>query len=145
MFNNEEILVVWRNNLKGIRWEDKEGNILFGAVDNILIKEEKLIVLDYKTKGFPIKDEEESGGYYQNQLNIYNFLLRKNGYSTENYAFLLFYIPNRVLETGEIVFDTLLARRNISIKDAEKLFRNAIELLRGECPEKRCEWCEGVN
>ena len=52
----------------------KEGNILFGAVDNILVKGDKLIVLDYKTKGFPIKDEKEAADYYQNQLNLYNFL-----------------------------------------------------------------------
>src|SRR3989344_4712338 len=35
LFNDIELLKSWRNNLKGIRWEDKEGNIIFGAVDNI--------------------------------------------------------------------------------------------------------------
>ena len=56
LFDNEELLKVWRSNFKGIRWEDKEGNILSGAVDNILVNGKKLIVLDYKTKGYPIKD-----------------------------------------------------------------------------------------
>ena len=102
LFGDEELLKVWRSNFKGIRWEDKEGNILSGAVDNILVKGKKLIVLDYKTKGYPIKDEAESGNTYQNQLDFYNFLLRKNGYETEDYAFLLFYVPSKVLETGEV-------------------------------------------
>lgn len=142
LFDNEELLRVWRNNLKGISWTDKEGNTLFGAVDNIFQKGKKLVVLDYKTKGFPIKDETESGNTYQNQLDIYNFLLRKNGYETEDFGFLLFYIPKEVLETGEVIFDTLLARRDTNTKNAEMLFESAIKLLNSECPQDGCEWCQ---
>ena len=143
LFDDEEILKVWRSNFKGISWKDKEENILAGAVDNILVNGKKLIVLDYKTKGHPIKDETESGNTYQNQLDFYNFLLRKNEYETEDYAFLLFYIPSKVLETGEVIFETLLARREINVKNAEKIFDKAIKLLNGECPDKFCVWCEG--
>lgn len=57
LFGDKELLKAWRNNLKGIRWEDGDGNILFGAVDNILMKGNKLIVLDYKTRGFALKDD----------------------------------------------------------------------------------------
>ena len=35
LFNNKELLKIWRNNFKGIRYTDKEGNILRGAVDNM--------------------------------------------------------------------------------------------------------------
>ena len=52
LFDDEETLKVWRSNFKGIQWTDEEGNILKGAVDNILKKGSKLIVLDYKTRGF---------------------------------------------------------------------------------------------
>ena len=38
LFDNVELLEVWRNNRKGIEWKDKEGNVLKGAVDNILEK-----------------------------------------------------------------------------------------------------------
>ena len=34
LFDNKELLAEWRNNFKGIKLEDKEGNILHGAVDN---------------------------------------------------------------------------------------------------------------
>lgn len=145
LFDDVDLLKVWRSNMKGIKWEDKNGNILCGAVDNILVNGKKLIVLDYKTKGHPIKDENESGNGYQNQLDIYNFLLRKNGYQTEEYAFLLFYVPNKVLETGEVVFDTILAKRAVNIKNAEKLFEKAIKLLNGSCPKSHCKWCERVE
>ncbi|MBU0930145.1 MAG: PD-(D/E)XK nuclease family protein [Nanoarchaeota archaeon] len=141
LFEDEEKLKIWRNNLKGIQYKDEEGNILFGAVDNILVKGEKLIVLDYKTRGYDLK--EDTADHYQNQLDIYNYLLRKNGYQTEDYAFLLFYVPKEVLETGEIIFDAHLVKRKIDVKNAEKIFKNAVELLNKECPEKSCEWCEG--
>ena len=141
LFNEPDLMKVWRNNLKGIRWEDKEGNILFGAVDNILTKGKKLVVLDYKTRGYALK--ENTADHYQNQLDLYNFLLRKNGYETEDYALLLFYVPKHVQETGEVIFDTHLVKRKISIKNAEGIFEKALKLLNGECPSKSCDWCNG--
>src|SRR3989344_5493589 len=144
LFDNIELLKIWRSNFKGIRWTDENGNILFGAVDNILVNGKKLIVLDYKTKGYPIKDETESGNGYQNQLDFYNFLLRKNGFETEDFAFLLFYIPKEVLETGQVIFDTVLARRNINVDNAERLFNKALKLLNSECPKECCDWCDKI-
>ena len=141
LFSDSEKLKLWRNNLKGISFKDKEGNELHGAVDNLLQKGKKIIVLDYKTRGFPCKKDTHE--HYQHQLNIYNFLLRKNGYETEDYAFLLFYVPKEVLPTGEVIFDTTLKKMNINIKEAEKLWKEAINLLNSDCPIKCCEWCEG--
>jgi hypothetical protein len=149
LFDEENLLSVWRNNFKGISWTDKDGNILHGAVDNILVnkKNERLIVLDYKTRGFPLK--EDTAEHYQLQLDIYNFLLKKNDYETESFAFLLFYVPKEVLKTGEVVFDTVLKKMDIFAERGEKAFNNAIELLNEKCPkkdnEKICPWCELVN
>lgn len=141
LFNEPELMKVWRNNLKGIQYKDKEGNILFGAVDNILVKGKKLVVLDYKTRGYALK--EDTADHYQNQLDIYNFLLRKNGYETEDYALLLFYVPKHVQETGEVIFDTHLVKRKISVKNAEEIFEKALKLLSEDCPAKSCDWCDG--
>jgi len=143
LFDDKELLKVWRNNLKGISWTDENGNNVHGAVDNILVNGKKLIVLDYKTRGFPLK--EDTADRNQNQLDVYNFLLRKNGYETEDFAFLLYYVPKEVLETGEIIFDTTLVKMNIDVKNAEKLFTEGINLLNDECPEKGCEWCELIK
>ena len=141
LFDNHELLAIWRSNFKGISYTDKEGNILRGAVDNILMKGKKLIVLDYKTRGYDLK--EDTHEHYQDQLDIYNFLLRKAGYQTEDYSFLLFYVPKEILETGEVLFDTTLKKMKINVKNAEDIFKNAIKLLNGDCPEKGCEWCGG--
>ena len=141
LFDDEELLKVWRSNFKGIQWEDKQGNLLRGAVDNVLKKGKKLIVLDYKTRGFALK--EDTHEHYQNQVDIYNFLLRKNKYQTENYAFLLFYHPKEVLETGEVIFNTDLKKMKVNVKNAENIFESAIKLLNSDCPDKYCDWCDG--
>ena len=141
LFDNHELLAIWRSNFKGIVYEDKDGNILKGAVDNILMKGRKLVVLDYKTRGYELK--EDTAKHYQDQLDIYNFLLRKTGYDTEDYAFLLFYVPREVLEDGKVVFNTELVKMNVDIKNAESIFKKAVKLLNGDCPSKTCEWCEG--
>ena len=145
LFDEENLLSVWRNNFKGISWTDKKGNILHGAVDNILVnkKNEKLIVLDYKTRGFPLK--EDTAEHYQLQLDVYNFLLKQNEYETENFAFLLFYIPKEVTNTGEVLFDTELIKMNTSAEEGKRCFNKAIKLLEGTCPEETCEWCEAVE
>ena len=75
LFDNVELLTLWRNNRKGIQWKDSDGNILSGAVDNLLIKGKKLIVLDFKTKGSSLKDETEAGNIYQNQLDDMRILI----------------------------------------------------------------------
>jgi len=141
LFDNKELLKVWRNNLKGIQWKDGN-NTLRGAIDNLLIKDNKLIVLDFKTRGFPLK--EDTKDHYQNQLNIYNLLLRKNGYKTEEYAYLLFYHPIKVNDTGEVIFHTDLVKMDISIEDAEKLFKDAIQTLKKDIPDKteECQYCK---
>lgn len=141
LFDDKEKMKIWQSNFKGISWTDKEGNELHGAVDNILVKGKKLVVLDYKTRGYALK--EDTAEHYRLQQNIYNFLLRKNGYDTENYFFLLFYVPKEVMATGEVIFDTSLVKMKVDVKMAEKVWKKALKLLNEECPEKCCEWCEG--
>lgn len=150
LFDDKELLEKWRNNLRGISWQDKNGNILHGAVDNLLVRKEKIIVLDYKTRGFPLKEDTHKS--YQNQLDIYNFLLRMNGYETEDFAFLLFYYPREVMETGEVIFDTKLVKMKVDTDNAERLWKKALKILSGKCPKRhaeddpeKCEWCKLIG
>ena len=141
LFEDKELLKIWQNNWKGISFTDKKGNELHGAVDNILVKGKKLIVLDYKTRGYALK--EDTAEHYRLQQNIYNFLLRKNNYETEDYFFLLFYVPKEVMATGEIIFDTELVKMKVDVKMAENVWKKAIKLLNSDCPKDSCEWCDG--
>jgi hypothetical protein len=141
LFGNAELLEAWRNNFKGVQWTDDKGNLFRGAVDNILENGKKLIVLDYKTRGYPLKDDTAS--HYKDQLDIYNFLLRKNGYDTEDYAYLLFYYPKEVEADGDVAFHTALVNMEISVKNAEEIFRKAVQTLEGRIPAsgEECGFC----
>ena len=143
LFDNKDLLKTWRNNLKGIEYYDKENDVLLhGAVDNLLNNNGKLIVLDYKTRGFALK--EDIGHHYQDQIDIYNFLLRKNGYETEDYSYLLFYLPQQVMETGEFKFKNELVKMKVDVEHAEYLYKKAIKIVKCEMPEagKDCVFCK---
>lgn len=141
LFDDAELLKVWRNNFKGIQWKDADGNVLRGAVDNILVKGKKLIVLDYKTRGFPVK--EDGHEYYIDQLALYTFLLQKNGYSTEDYAYLLFYHPTHIHENGAVDFQADLVRVDVDVVKAEAIVAGALSVLGGEEPgaNEKCGYC----
>lgn len=148
LFDDKELLKVWRNNFKGIQWTDEKGNLFRGAVDNILKKGNRLIVLDYKTRGYPVK--ENTHKYYQDQMDIYNLLLRNNGYQTEDYTYLLFYHPNKIYESGDVDFHVDLIKTKINIKNAEDIFKRAVDVLEGEMPEPSdgcgfCKWIYNCN
>lgn len=141
LFNENDILKKWQNNFNGISYVDPKGNRFRGAVDNLLVNSENLVVLDYKTRGFPLKSD--SASYYQLQLDSYNYLLRKNGRKTENYSFLLFYIPSSVDEVGKFIFNTTLIKLETDPKRAENKWAESLVLLNSACPEKECGHCEG--
>ena len=78
-------------------------------------------------------------------MDIYNFLLRKNGYDTTDYAYLLFYYPREVTDTGEVIFDAKLIKIKIDPKRGEKVFNKAIKILQLEEPPEAsadCGFCK---
>lgn len=141
LFDDIEKLKVWQNNFKGISYTDKDGNILHGAVDELLVKDSKIIVLDFKTRGFPCKDDTHE--HYIDQLNIYNYLLRKNSHETEDYSYLMFFHPKEITERGTFVFNINLMKIPTDIKQAEKLWKAAIACLEGDepAPKEECGFC----
>lgn len=142
LFDDFVLLEKWRDFRKGLRWKDEEGNVLRGAIDNILSFGEKLAVLDYKTRGFPL--EEDSQEYYLDQLCFYNFLLQKNGFKTEDFSFLLFYYPDKVRENGDIVFHSKLVKVKTDAGNAEKIFKKALETVNARIPAEKCDWCRNI-
>ena len=147
---NEPVLKDWQNNFRGIVWTDKKtGVILRGAVDDMLVKDGKLIVIDFKTRGFPLK--EDTHKHYQDQLNIYNFLLRKNKRKVTNYGYLIFYHPKKACTGKRCIFEfhTDLIKMKLSQSAAEKLFRDAVKVLKSSKPPKAskdcgfCRWLRG--
>ena len=73
---------------------EEEDAMMYGAMDDCLKHEEYIIPVDFKTRGFDLK--EDTSDYYQNQLDCYCLLLDKNGYKTKGIAFLIYYLPEEV-------------------------------------------------
>ncbi len=140
LFDREQ-LKEWQNQRKGLRWIDEKGHLLRGALDDVLqTAAGELVVLDYKTRGFPLK---QTPNYYTLQLECYTLLLQKQGFKTTDHAFLLFYYPDTFTENGEVKFHHQALKITVDPANAEKVFRGAIQVLNGEKPDKNkdCQFC----
>ena len=85
----------WRQNFKGVQYFDEKNNfIITGAVDDIWIDVDtnELIVVDYKStsKNTDVSINEDWQVGYRRQMDIYQWLLRKNGYSVSSTGFFVY-------------------------------------------------------
>lgn len=142
LFANQKLLDEWRSNLKGIRYYDASLDAtLFGAVDDILeFSEGKLAPMDYKSTGSKTANVYDR---FQLQMDIYTFLLEKNGYKTLRKGVLAFYVVDK--ESGFL--DRLPFKKEIQVIDTDpsyiqKLFSEAVALLRKEAPPSHSSDCQ---
>lgn len=126
------------------RMKTEKGNILRGGVDDLLLDDDKIVVLDYKTRGYPPKEETGAPSYYERQINLYNLILRENGYETADYGLILYFYPDEFTEDGEFIFHTEFRRVEVNLEKARELFDSAIETLEGKMPEhsENCDYCD---
>lgn len=89
-----EKLDEWRDPFKGITYNDKNTNfIITGGVDDIWVnKNDELIIVDYKSTS---KDQEVSLDAdwqigYKRQMEIYQWLFRKNGFNVSNTGYFVY-------------------------------------------------------
>lgn len=142
LFSNQALLNKWRNNFEGIRYYDRKLDAtLFGAVDDILeFKNGALAPLDYKSTGSTVARVYDR---FQLQMDVYTFLLEKNGYTTNKKGCLAFYIVDK--ENG---FEGKLPfRKEIHMIDTDtahipKLFEEAVNLLRNDTPPPHRSDCQ---
>ena len=142
LFPNQELLNEWRNNFKGIRYYDAELDAtLFGAVDDILeFTDGKLAPLDYKSTGSKVATVYDR---FQLQMDVYTFLLEKNGYKTVRKGCLAFYVVDK--ENG--FADRLPFKKEIHMIDTDPsyvsgIFKEAVELLRKDMPPPHNQDCK---
>ncbi len=137
-------LNIWRNNRKGLRYTDKgSGIVLMGALDDLFVTSDGLYApLDFKTRGFPLKPDTHE--HYQNQMDIYSFLLEKNGMKSAGFAILIFYHPKRVDENCNVDFQPDPIRIKTSAAAGKGLFLSVVECLtqkREPKASKDCPFC----
>ena len=87
----------WRDNFKGIQYLHKPTDLLIsGAIDDLWINsQEEYIVIDYKAtaKDEPITELDNDSKYhdgYKRQMEIYQWLLRKNDLKVSNTGYFVY-------------------------------------------------------
>lgn len=115
--------------------------VLRGAIDELLInKAGELVPFDFKTRGFPLK--EDTHEHYQHQLDLYTLLFRENGMKPASYGYLLFFWPKEYKE-GVTKFNTELVKMDVSPERGLKLLEETHKIITGAKPEahEKCEYC----
>ena len=146
LFADQVQLEKWRSWRTGLEFKDSDGSILSGALDDLLVKGDRFIPFDYKTKG-SVTTEEDAVKYYQHQLDCYSLLLEENAMSTAGYGFLLYYSPKTVSENGSAVFELQTIKVATNPDRARGTFRKAVALLKDPTPATngRCEYCSWLG
>ncbi|KKQ75991.1 MAG: hypothetical protein US98_C0055G0003 [Parcubacteria group bacterium GW2011_GWC1_38_6] len=151
LFANQALLNKWRSNLAGVRYYDEKLDAtLFGAVDDVLeFSDGKLAPLDYKSTGSSVPTVYDR---FQLQMDVYSFLLEKNGFTTNGKGYLAFYIVNKEDGFGDrLPFRKELHEIDTNISDVPKLFKDAISALRKDSPSphnedcKFCQWSKQAS
>ena len=143
LFSDLDTLKVWRNwRATNLCYEDKSVNaVLTGALDDCLVDGEHYLPLDYKTRGYELKDDPRE--YYQNQLDCYTLMLESSGYKTKGLAYLVYYWPLEAKKDGVFKFHVEPIKIETDINTAKKTVRDAALLLAGSEPKAdgECEYC----
>lgn len=141
LYEDHAQLERWRNWRTGLEYFE-DGRRLFGALDDLLLKGDRYIPFDYKTKGSPA-NEEDSVKYYQTQLDCYALLLEANGFKTLGHGFLLYYSPREVGEHGNVAFEIQPIRIETNTERAKELFRKSAAIVEEPAPKAsaNCEYC----
>lgn len=138
----------WRHNFTGIQFPHEEtGFLVFGAVDDIWITSRgELMVVDYKATGakqYRIYDS------YKRQMEIYQWLLRQNGYNVSKTGYFLFakVDKDKGFEEGKLSFELAIEPLEGDIFWIDDALFEARKALDGTIPlpGKECVYCNFVK
>ena len=145
LFQDGKQLHQWREfnfGRGGIRAEIPEyGIMLAGAIDDLLISSDgKLTLFDFKTRGYPTK--EDTHEHYRHQLDLYALLFQKNGRALTGYGYLLFFWPESY-ELGMANFKTELVKMDVSPSRGMSVLEKVRFIIDKPMPSahESCEYC----
>ena len=131
----------WRENFKGVRYHHKPTNfIISGAVDDLWKDTKgKIIVVDYKATSKDAKvtlDAEWQGGY-KRQMEIYQWLLRKNGLKVSDTGYFVYCNGKRDRKAfdAKLEFDIDLLPYTGDASWIEKTLKDIKKCLNGKMPK----------
>lgn len=145
----------WRHNFTGIQYLHKPTNLLItGAIDDLWQNSQgEYIVVDYKATS---KDEEITAldkvwqDGYKRQMEIYQWLLRQNGYKVSETGYFVYCNGNtdRKAFDAKLEFDITLIAYQGNDSWIDKAITNAHKCLNsGNIPESAldCDYCNYIR
>ena len=137
-FKHEE-MDKWRNNFQGISYYDSGTDVHFyGAVDDVWVKPNgELILSDVKSTSKNNFDWEETWNKYEypkgyrRQLEMYQWLFRKNGFKVSDTAYLVYFngLKNEPMFNQTLKFELHLIKLNCNDSWVSKTIREAKNLM----------------
>lgn len=145
----------WRENFVGVSTLHKPTNLyVFGAIDDVWVNEtSELIVVDYKAtaKASEITIDADWQFSYKRQLEVYQWLLRQNGFKVSNTGVFI-YTNGRLDLDGfndHLEFRTKLIEYTGDDGWIEPILKDIKQCLEGEIPPVGvaamggpCDYCE---
>ena len=145
----------WRHNFTGIQYLHKPTNLLItGAIDDLWQNSQgEYIIVDYKTTSKSGKinelDQDWQDGY-KRQMEIYQWLLRRNGYKVSSIGYFVYCNgqTDRKAFDGKLEFDVTLIAYDGDDSWVEKVIGQAHKCLNeGKIPKAghSCDYCDYVK
>ena len=137
-FKHEE-MDKWRNNFQGISYYDSDTDVHFyGAVDDVWVKPNgELILSDVKSTSKNNFDWEETWNKYEypkgyrRQLEMYQWLFRKNGFKVSDTAYLVYFngLKNEPMFNQTLKFELHLIKLDCNDSWVSKTISEAKNLM----------------
>ncbi len=150
-----EDLDKWRENFVGVGTLHEPTNLyIFGAIDDVWVNDHgELIVVDYKAtaKQAEVSLDADWQMSYKRQLEIYQWLLRANGFKVSNTGYFVYANGRMDLEGffNKVEFRTKLIPYTGSDSWIEKTLKSMKKCLEGDMPPVGsaamggpCDFCE---
>lgn len=140
---------VWRENFTGVQALHKPTNLLiFGAVDDLWVNPKgELIVVDYKatSKDGEVSLDAEWQRSYKNQMEIYQWLVRQNGFKVSDTGYFVYCNGKRDAQAfdAKLEFDIKVIPYTGDDSWVENLIVKAKQCLDGQLPNytPNCDYC----
>ncbi|MBI4090504.1 MAG: PD-(D/E)XK nuclease family protein [Candidatus Komeilibacteria bacterium] len=140
----------WRQNFVGVQHQhEKTGLLVFGAVDDLWINTKgELHVVDYKatSKDSEVTLDAEWQDGYKRQMEIYQWLLRRNGFPVSDTGYFVYCNGRRDAKAfdGKLEFDVKIIPYTGDDAWVETVLEKIVHCLEsGSIPEasQDCEYC----
>jgi RecB family exonuclease len=148
---NHPQLADWRQNFKGVRTLHEPTNLeIFGAIDDLWVDANgNYIVVDYKatSKKGEVSLDADWQMSYKRQMEIYQWLLRKNGLGVSNRCWFVYCNGRRDTANFDekIDFDVRLLSYEGNDQWVESALSELVGVLKAPAPPQYstdCEYCE---